>query len=114
MVRRHDDDSDDGALSRKARPAWHVISLVITILGAGGAGVASAKAMARDEAKTVIQPFTETLNIHLASMTEKQLVMSAYVAEERDARCATARNVYLLCLAARVQCEPVSAQCGGR
>ena len=114
MVRRHDDGNDDGALSRKARPVWRTLTMIAAVLGAGATALASSKALARQEAESVIQPVSERLNVHLASMSEKQNVMAAYVAEERDARCATARNVYLLCLAARVQCEPVSAQCGDR
>jgi hypothetical protein len=51
------------------------------------------------------------LDTHLTGLEAKRQQMDDYVSEERAARCASARNVYRLCLAARIDCEPVEARC---
>ena len=93
---------------------WSMIVLIGAILAGGGAGVASARAIARTEAEQVVAPVQTSLQIHLSEMLGKQAIMASFVEEERSARCAQSRNVYLLCMQARVRCEPVSANCGSR
>ncbi len=51
------------------------------------------------------------LERHIAEVEALRPGMFEYVAEERAARCSTTRNVYKLCVAAGVECEPVEARC---
>lgn len=113
MVRRHDDTDNEGALSRSARPVWRVLTLIASILAAGGSGLVAARAFAANAAGDVVAPVERKIDDHLSKMAGLQSVMAQYVDEERAARCASARNVFRLCMQARIECEPVGASCRG-
>jgi hypothetical protein len=105
MVRRHDDENDDGALSRRARPAWGLLALIGSILAGAGAVAAAGHTVARAAAQEVVRPVEKKIDDHLAAMVPTRELMMSYVQEEREARRMLLRKIDALCRASpQAQC----------
>jgi hypothetical protein len=97
--RRDDDVDDDGALSRRARPTWHVLTLIGSILVAAGLGVAAAQTVATSEAQKVVAPVERKIDDHLAAVVPTRELMQQFVVEQRASMQMMSRKIDSLCRA---------------
>jgi hypothetical protein len=109
--RRDDDVDDDGALSRRARPTWQVLTLIGSILVAAGLGVAAAQTVANSEAQKVVAPVERKIDDHLAAVVPTRELMEAFVDEQRQFNRDARRQLEALCRASPHANCPLS---GGR
>jgi hypothetical protein len=97
--RREDDQDDAGALSRRARPAWGVITLIGSVLVAGGIGIAAAQNVANTEAQKVVAPVERKIDDHLAAVVPTRELMQQFVSEIKDQNRMMNRKIDALCRA---------------
>lgn len=101
--RRHDDEDDEGVLSRRARPAWGLILMIGTVLAGASAVLAAqnyvAVAAAQDVVAVAVAPVEKKIDDHLAAVQPKQDLMMQYVQEQREINRAMSKKLDALCRA---------------
>jgi hypothetical protein len=97
--RRYDDTDGDGALGRRARPTWSVLTLIGAIIAAAAAVLAAEHAVATSAAQIVVRPVEKRIDDHLAQMLPTQRLMEQYVSEQRSFNAEAAGALDALCRA---------------